>query len=93
MWFWDVQRIEHQHRDASMYASGSQHELRSAQLRGLERVQLQRYLCADRDAVEDGDELQLQLRQWTVRGIHQHRDTGLLAQHDGHRVWHPLHQL
>ena len=75
-----MQRDEHQHGDAGVYASGSQHELRGAELRGVEHVQRRRQcLLDDGYTIEDGDELQLQLREWAVRGVHEHGDAVVCA--------------
>jgi len=74
----------HQHSDAVVYATC----LRGAELRGVERVQLQQSLRGVGDADEDGDDPKPRLREWLVRVIHQHRDAGLFAQHDGDELRH-----
>ena len=76
VWKWDVQ-CEHQHGLAVVYAE--HHELRWEQLRGVEHVQLRQCVLDDGDAVEDGDELQPQLRDGTVWGVHQHGDAVVCA--------------
>jgi len=89
MWQWGVQCVEHQHGDTGVHTGGSGAAgLRGAQLRGVERVQLQRCVRADGDADADGDEPRVQLRQWAVRGEHQHGDAILHAQHQ----WEQLRQ-
>jgi len=69
---------EHQHAVAGVYADGSRpHALPGAELRGLERVRQRQCLWAGGDSVEDGDDLQLQLRKWHVRAERVHPDAGL----------------
>jgi len=70
-----------------MHASGSRHELRGADLRSLERMQLRQCLRADGNADEDEDELRVQLRQRAVRGVHEHRDAGVHTQHQRQQLW------
>lgn len=72
-----MQRDGYQHADAGVYACSPRHELCGAELWGVERMQLQRCLCADGNEDEDSDELRVQLREWTVRGLHEHRDAGV----------------
>ncbi len=72
---------EHQHGHAGVYPDSSRtYVMRGAELRGVERVHRQRYVRPAGDSVEDADELQLQLRKWAVRGVHEHRDAGVYAQ-------------
>jgi hypothetical protein len=79
VWKWVLQ-CEHQHANAVVYADGSRSSgVRGDKLRGVECVHRHQFLRAG-DAIEDGDELQLQLRKWAVRVVRdEHGDAGVCS--------------